>query len=96
MIHLGRIGIVAILILMTKRRHSSSLLEAQNAILTGSMGIMMVLPARVYLERRIPLMQSVVIDRFEGDYAILVIAGSDESFSVLRDAFQREPMRAIT
>jgi hypothetical protein len=35
--------------------------------------------------RRYTLMQSVVIDRFEGDYAILFIAGSDESLSVLRD-----------
>jgi hypothetical protein len=31
-------------------------------------------------------MQSVVIDRFEGDYAILFITGSDESLSVMRDA----------
>ena len=30
-------------------------------------------------------MQSAVIDRFEGDYAILFIAGSDESLSVRRD-----------
>lgn len=41
--------------------------------------------ARVYLEGKIPLMQSVVIDRFEGDYAILFIAASDESLLVLRD-----------
>lgn len=35
---------------------------------------------------QVKLMQSVVIDHFEGDYAILFIAGSDESLSVLQDA----------
>lgn len=35
-------------------------------------------------------MQSVVIDRFEGDYAILFIVGSNDSLSVLRDALPED------
>jgi DUF3006 family protein len=34
--------------------------------------------------------QSVVIDRFEGDYAILFIAGLDEYLSVRRDKLPKE------
>jgi beta-lactamase superfamily II metal-dependent hydrolase len=84
-IRLGQIGTAAILIPTTKRRHSSSPQVARNATPTGSMGIMTELPARVCLEGRMRLMQSLVIDRFEGEYAVLFIPGSDQSLSVLRD-----------